>query len=193
MSDDTEQQRRNENAYRAASDWTREHPAGTPVLAWPGVREDEPLRTRTRSSAWVIGVDDVVVQVEGHAGGIAITHVDHDPTRQPAVPDVAFEMPPCPICDEDLNSDGDGLVCYLCQVSWGQNGTNGRWDNPKAPRCRATARPLPTHLPDLIEQCILHANHDLGEKGDRHRSADAMTSWDDSSSIAVLDGSGETL
>lgn len=178
-------------AYRKATEWTHQHPAGTPVLAWPGVREGEPLVTRTRSSAWVMSVDDVVVQVDGCAGGIAISHVDHDPTRQPAVPDVEFEMPPCPICGEGLDSDGDGLTCYLCQVSWSSNGTSGRWDDPAAPRCKATARPLPNHMPELVEQCVLHADHDLGENGDRHRSSDGMTDWSDTDKIAVLDGSGD--
>jgi hypothetical protein len=181
-------------AYMKATDWTREHPPGTPVLAWPGVREAEPLVTRTRSSAWVISIDDVVVQVDGRSGGIAITHIDHDTTRQPAVPDVEFEMPPCPICDTSLDSDGDSLTCYPCRASWASNGTSGRWGDPKAARCPATARPLPSARPDLIEQCVLHKDHDLrDDSGSRHRTDDGMTSWDDTSSIAVLDGSGEAL
>lgn len=179
-------------AYVKATEWTRQHLPGTPVLAWPGLREDEPLVTRTRSSAWVISIDDVVVQVDGHAGGIAITHVDHDPTRQPAVPDVEFEMPPCPICGLDLDSDGDALTCYPCRASWASNGTSGRWDDPKAPRCVATARPLPHHMPDLVEQCVLHKDHDLrDDAGSRHRSSDSLTSWSDTDKIAVLDGSGD--
>jgi hypothetical protein len=192
--DDPEQQRRRKNASRAAFDWTREHPPGTPVLAWPGTRDVEPLVTRTRSSAWVMSIDDVVVQVDGHAGGIAITHIDHDPTRQPAVPDVEFEMPPCPICARDLDSDGDSLVCYPCGTSWGRNGTGGRWNDPAALRCLATVRPYLRTNPELVEACVLAKDHDLRDNaGTQHRSADGLTSWDDSHAGAVTDSGGEVL
>lgn len=188
-----ENQRRKENASRAASDWTREHPSGTPVLAWPGVREGEPLRTRTRSSAFVIGVDDVVVAVAGHAGGIAITHVDHDPTRQPAVPDIEFQMPACPICDASLNSDGDALVCSRCHVSWAGNGTNGEWMNPDALQCKATAKPYHLIESDAV-RCILHRGHDVeGEEySGTHQTGD-FTSWTDDDSRALTDSDGEAL
>lgn len=59
-----------------ADDWNATHPVGTPVLAWPGVREDEPLATRTRTPAWTLGHGAAVVSVEGYAGGIALTHVE---------------------------------------------------------------------------------------------------------------------
>lgn len=194
MSDDSEQQRRRENAYRAAADWTREHPPGTPVLAWPGIREGEPLRTRTRISAWVIGVDDVVVQVHGHPGGIAITHIDHDPTRQPAVPNVEFEMPPCPICDTALDSDGDSLVCYRCHASWASNGTTGSWHDPAALLCQASARPYASIKTDEVARCILHLGHDVeGEDySDTHQSGD-FTNWTDRDPRAITDAEGEPL
>lgn len=187
----SEDERRKANAYRAADHWTQEHPPGTPVLAWPGTRDVEPLVTRTRSSAWVMSIDDVVVQVDGYPGGIAITHVDHDPTRQPAVPDVEFELPPCPVCGVDLDSDGDSLVCYACGASWGPDGRAGRWTDPAAARCLATARPYPSIDPDTVAQCVRAAGHDL--KGTRHRSVDFLLTWDDNHRSAVTDGGGEDL
>lgn len=190
MSRDAEDDRRHANAYRAAADWTREHPSGTPVLAWPGARDSEPLRTRTRSSAWVIGVDDVVVQVHGHSGGIAITHVDHDPTRQPAVPDVEFEMPPCPICTTALDSDGDALICHRCKASWAGNGTRGEWMSPQRDRCRATARPYATIKSDDVLTCVLHLGHD--DEDSAHQSGWGAE-WADRDPRAITDGEGDLL
>lgn len=66
-----------------ASAWNSAHPVGTRVVAYPGVRpEGGPaelctrLETVTRSEAWCLGHGDPVVMVEGHSGGIALTHVD---------------------------------------------------------------------------------------------------------------------
>lgn len=61
-----------------AEEWNAAHPVGTPVLAYPLTRDDEPLRTRTRRPAWTLGHGMPVVSVEGHAGGIALTHIDLD-------------------------------------------------------------------------------------------------------------------
>lgn len=49
---------------------------GTPVLAWPGTRDDHPLVTVTTSAPWRLGSGAWVVRVDGHHGGIALTHVD---------------------------------------------------------------------------------------------------------------------
>ncbi|MGW1433092.1 hypothetical protein ACWD6K_31290 [Streptomyces sp. NPDC002431] len=59
-----------------ADEWNRRYPVGTPVLAYPGTRDDEPLDTVTRSRAWTLGHGAAVVSVEGAAGGIHLTHVD---------------------------------------------------------------------------------------------------------------------
>jgi hypothetical protein len=163
------------------------------VLAWPGVRDEgKPLRTRTRSSAWLTGAGDPIVSVEGHAGGIALTHIEHDPSRQPAIPDVEFQMPPCPICGQSLDRDGDELCCHNCRATWSSNGSRGRWYEPEAKRCLATCRRYPTHEPDLVDQCALAAHHDL--KGDvTHHSADGFTSWTDDSDTALTDSAGEAI
>jgi len=61
-------------------------PVGTPVVAYPGFRPDNrvptfatgawTLTTTTRSLPWLLGGHTWVVLVDGHAGGIALTHVD---------------------------------------------------------------------------------------------------------------------
>ncbi|MFB4265360.1 hypothetical protein [Nonomuraea sp. GTA35] len=73
--------------YRdAAVAWNTAHPVGTPVLAWPGTRDDEPLMTRTRTPAWTLGHGAAVVSVEGRSGGIALTHIQPiEPSGQEVV------------------------------------------------------------------------------------------------------------
>lgn len=81
-----------------AEQWNEQHPVGTPVMAYPGIRPDDPvaityrerakagrtygstdpckrLETTTRSRAWNLGGEPVVM-VDGYAGGIALTHID---------------------------------------------------------------------------------------------------------------------
>lgn len=56
--------------------WNEAHPVGTPVTAYPGVRGENALTTRTLSTAWLLGDHTPVVLVEGYAGGIALDHID---------------------------------------------------------------------------------------------------------------------
>ena len=173
-----------------AHSWNSEHPAGSPVLARPGTLDQEPLVTRTRTAAWVLASGEAVVSVVGCAGGISLAHVTPDPTRQPAVPDIEFEMPPCPICGHDLEHDGDSFGCNGCYASWNSSGQGGGWDNPSATRCPATCHPLPSAMPSLVEQCVLALDHG-GLDG--HRTLDGLSCWDDASANAVLDSDGEPV
>ncbi|MGW3164781.1 hypothetical protein ACWC9Q_18295 [Streptomyces sp. NPDC001142] len=59
-----------------ADEWNARYPVGTPVLAYPDTRDDEPLDTVTRTPAWTLGHGAAVVSVEGESGGICLTHVD---------------------------------------------------------------------------------------------------------------------
>lgn len=83
-----------------ADEFNALHPVGTPVTAYPFVRPGHPvtvkfreaaaagrrgaseldpckrLDTRTRSVAWSLGHGAPVVLVEGHSGGICLTHID---------------------------------------------------------------------------------------------------------------------
>ncbi|OPC84167.1 hypothetical protein B4N89_27465 [Embleya scabrispora] len=59
-----------------AGQWNALHPVGTPVHAWPGCRDAEPMTTRTRTPAWTLGHGAPVVSVEGYPGGISLTHIE---------------------------------------------------------------------------------------------------------------------
>lgn len=62
-------------------------PEGTPVLAWPGSRDSSPLLTRTRTPVFQTRSGDLLVSVDGHPGGIALTHIEVMPegyTTSPA-------------------------------------------------------------------------------------------------------------
>ncbi|MFE7115006.1 hypothetical protein ACFU99_06220 [Streptomyces sp. NPDC057654] len=84
-----------------AEQWNALYPVGAPVIAYPGVRPEDPLAvavrkrqadgrfanqadvdlcraltTVTRAPAWTLGHGAAVVSVEGYAGGIHLTHID---------------------------------------------------------------------------------------------------------------------
>lgn len=66
-----------------ADTFNARYPVGTPLVAYPGTRPEDPvkclctrLETVTRTPAWTLGHGDAVVSVDGYAGGIALTHID---------------------------------------------------------------------------------------------------------------------
>ncbi|MEU5596620.1 hypothetical protein [Streptomyces sp. NPDC020298] len=84
-----------------ADEFNALHPVGTPVIAYPGLRPDNPfiaaaraqrkarghadpdctdlykrLETVTRTPAWTLCYGAPVVSVDGYPGGIALTHID---------------------------------------------------------------------------------------------------------------------
>ena len=61
---------------KAVARFNRDHPIGTPVRFWPGVRSGEGRPSRTRSQAQILSGHTPVVWVEGYAGCIALTHVE---------------------------------------------------------------------------------------------------------------------
>jgi hypothetical protein len=85
----------------AADEWNERYPIGTPVIAYPATRDDQPLYTHTRSEAWTLGHGAAVVSVEGYTGGIALTHVD-------AAPD-GWELTPRSYAGIDKALDRDGV------------------------------------------------------------------------------------
>lgn len=181
---------------QAAIDWNIAHPVGTPVLAWPGFKSDEPLRTRTRSSAWTLPSGDTVVSVEGHAGGIALTHVEHDPTRRGPVPELEHPAPLCSLCEEETYHDGDGFRCDKCGASWADDGGRGVWDEPDAPACRATSKPFdhdrlaPEHesIRHTVEHCRL-----VDDGHDEHLGSAPWHKWTDDHDSARTDHAGNEL
>lgn len=84
---------------RQADTFNAAHPMGTRVMAYPGVRPEDPvavkyqqrvaeghtfgapdpckrLDTVTRTPAWTLGHGEPVVSVVGYAGGISLEHID---------------------------------------------------------------------------------------------------------------------
>jgi hypothetical protein len=178
-----------------AVDWNIVHPVGSPVLAWPGTRDVEPLRTRTRSGAWTLPSGEAVVMVDGHAGGIALTHVDHDPTRREPPPAIEHRAPLCSLCDTETYYE-DGWRCDACGVSWDERGGRATWDEPDALACRATSKPFdndrlaPEHesIRHSVERCHLPADGHLD-----HLGSTPWHKWSDGHESARTDETGKEI
>lgn len=59
--------------------WNASYPPGTAVRYWPiypAIDSCPPVDTTTRSEAWALGDGTVVVLIEGHTGGVALSHVE---------------------------------------------------------------------------------------------------------------------
>lgn len=170
-------------AYVAAQEFNNRVPVGTAVKAYPGTRDDAPLLTRTRTSAWPLPSGTAVVSVRGYAGGIALDHIDVDESKRPVPPSLEFSCPPCPMCDKETDSDGDGFTCHRCAAYWGTNGEHGSWLEWEEPGCQSVIEPFNTEtlaaeyesIRHNTERCILPLSHDP----DKHRGFDAWTTWDD--------------
>lgn len=94
-----------------ADEFNARYPIGTPVVAYPSVRPEDPvavsyrkaadaglrkhspdpcerLDTMTRTPAWILGHGEPVVSVHGYAGGICLSHIDvQADDEEPAVLD----------------------------------------------------------------------------------------------------------
>lgn len=80
---------KHQRAVEAADAFNKEHPPGTAVNFWPGVRLAEPLKSRTRGEAWALPSGEAVVRVEGRAGGIALSHIEVSAVRAEAESELA--------------------------------------------------------------------------------------------------------
>lgn len=81
-------------------------------------------------------------------------------TNRPAPPDLEFSHPPCPLCFEETEMDGDELDCFSCQAMWDWNGLHGAWMDDKAEQCDSVSRVF------AGDRCWL----DFGHEG-KHRSS----------------------
>lgn len=59
-----------------AEEWNQKTPFGTPVVL--RLDDGSEFRTKTRSGAFVIPSGQILVQVEGKAGGYLLSRVRHD-------------------------------------------------------------------------------------------------------------------
>lgn len=62
-------------AQREVERFNAQHPIGTPVRYWRGLREGEGTVSRTRSAAALMS-DHASVWIEGVSGSIALSHVE---------------------------------------------------------------------------------------------------------------------
>lgn len=103
-----------------AAQWNAKYPVGTPVTAYPGVRGESGLTTRTRSKAWTVHGHTPVALVEDHSGYIKLTHLDPIADEVPAEP----QFPTCISCGAKgvpLRPNGDryqsGAQKFVCSIS----------------------------------------------------------------------------
>lgn len=68
--------RKTKKPQEIADAFNAEHPEGTPVRYWTGLREGPGRESVTRSAAWVLGGHTPVVRVQDHAACVALSHVE---------------------------------------------------------------------------------------------------------------------
>lgn len=100
-------------------------PIGTPVTYWPRLREDDGIKSVTRSNVWELGDGTPVVMVRGYAGGIALTHIalrelddeDHELAREQSLRDHVTDLlgdvehfAPC--------AGDDNCTCLVGRLQW---------------------------------------------------------------------------
>lgn len=57
-------------------EWNQANPIGTPVTRYTMINPlREPMETKTRSEAWLMGGHSAMVMVEGVAGGVLVESV----------------------------------------------------------------------------------------------------------------------
>lgn len=77
--------------------WNTQHPIGTVVRYWPGIREGEWKYSKTRSEAFLVAGEIAAVMVDGCRGGILLSSV------QAIKGDVGAQAPaPCCRCSDLL-------------------------------------------------------------------------------------------
>lgn len=59
-----------------AEDASNMFPIGTEVKYFPIFGEDKYEKTKVRSDAWALGHGELVIKVNGRAGGVAISHLE---------------------------------------------------------------------------------------------------------------------
>jgi hypothetical protein len=113
------------NAMLAATFHGADLPVGTPVTYWPGFREGPGIESVTRSNVWHLAGHPVVL-VRGHAGGIALTHIQQreisaDEQREEAlrahVADLLADVDHFNGCHRWVEGDGT-CICLVGRIEW---------------------------------------------------------------------------
>ena len=61
-----------------AAEFNKLCPAGTDISYFPVLGSFQHVRTKTRSKAWPLASGEVIVAIEGKAGGVSIAHITVD-------------------------------------------------------------------------------------------------------------------
>ena len=68
------------NQQKVVDAWNAAHPIGTPVTRYKLINPlADPVETKTRSEAWLMGGHSAMVMVEGIAGGVLVESVKAHP------------------------------------------------------------------------------------------------------------------
>lgn len=70
------QQQKLDAAHKEATAFNAAHPQSTPVNYWTGTKTETPRQSTIRGRAWALLSGEAIVCVEGHASGIALTHIE---------------------------------------------------------------------------------------------------------------------
>jgi hypothetical protein len=108
----------------------------------------------------------------------------------PAIPDLEFRAPDCPLCLTETTATGDGYDCEHCELTWSSSGDHGyRIDD--AEQCTAERHPwvdypLVKDAPNYAElakhhyRCLLADGHRLPHRGIRiDRETGQTREWSD--------------
>lgn len=92
-----------------------------------------------------------------------------DTAARPAPPALEYPFPPCSVCGESTNHDGDDLYCDSCGIYWPDEGGPGVWtsdgDGVPGIQCTSTIAPYlysptaPEGIRDFRFRCALDHNH----------------------------------
>lgn len=101
------------------------------------------------------------------------------PLPTPAIPDLEFRCPDCPLCDAETSAMDGCFDCESCGMSWRLDGTHGYRMNEDTPQCTAEISPWEDRVEnaeypilwDLRYRCLLEAGHDVAPNDVPHRGA----------------------
>jgi hypothetical protein len=104
--------------------WNAYYPVGTVVLFEPALGHGEYERRATRSAAWTLGHGEVVVSLEGRAGGCSVEHMAPVviPTAPSAVLPDGCECSPSSCRHE--RCDGATMRCRGAILTWQRRRAN---------------------------------------------------------------------
>jgi len=95
-------------------------------------------------------------------------------TTRPAPPPIIWQAPLCPLCDAEVECDGDSLACTNCEAHWSVTGNDdGEWYADDEPQCAATG----ASRGGDAEQCLKSENHVDSPSQEVRAHASASYQW----------------